>query len=171
LANLKNSSTPEKEEKTTKLSFVIHVSSHANESLAVTLSNRLRTNGFDAYWVPVRISKEIQIYRVYVGRFSDWNQAHRIVRILRKKPFGGHATAIPYPFALQVGEAGSLTEARMLLESLRKSGFSGLLLVSHKDSNGILFRVVIGAYKKTGNATWMLQQLKQSDFVSKLISP
>ncbi len=158
-------------EKTIKLSFVIHVSSHANESSVVSLTNRLRQNGFDAYWVPVRISKEIQIYRIYVGRFSDWDQAQRVVRILRKKPFGGHATAIPYPFALQVGEANSLTEARMLLESLRKSGLSGLLLVSYSEPAEIHFRVVVGAFKKADNATWILQQLKQSGFIGKLISP
>ena len=158
-------------EKTIKLSFVIHVSSHAVESLAVSLVNRLRKNGFDAYWVPVRISKAIQIYRVYVGRFSDWDQAQRVVRILRKKPFGGHATAIPYPFALQVGEANSLTEARMLLESLRKSGLSGLLLVSYNKPARIHFRIVVGAFKKADNATWILQQLKQSGFAGKLISP
>ena len=158
-------------EKTIKLSFVIHVFSHANESSAVSLVNRLRKNGFDAYWVPVRISKAIQIYRVYVGRFSDWDQAQRVVRILRKKPFGGHATAIPYPFALQVGEANSLTEARMLLESLRKSGLSGLLLVSYNEPARIHFRIVVGAFKKADNATWILQQLKQSGFAGKLISP
>ncbi|MEE3346595.1 MAG: SPOR domain-containing protein [Nitrospinota bacterium] len=158
-------------EKTIKLSFVIHVSSHAVESSAVSLVNRLRKNGFDAYWVPVRISKAIQIYRVYVGRFSDWDQAQRVVRILRKKPFGGHATAIPYPFALQVGEANSLTEARMLLESLRKSGLSGLLLVSYNEPARIHFRIVVGAFKKADNATWILQQLKQSGFAGKLISP
>ena len=158
-------------EKTIKLSFVIHVSSHAVESSAVSLVNRLRKNGFDAYWVPVRISKAIQIYRVYVGRFSDWDQAQRVVRILRKKPFGGHATAIPYPFALQVGEANSLTEARMLLESLRKSGLSGLLLVSYNKPARIHFRIVVGAFKKADNATWILQQLKQSGFAGKLISP
>ena len=158
-------------EKTTKLSFVIHVSSHADEPSAVSLVNRLRENGFDAYGVPVRISKEIRIYRTYVGRFSDWDQAQRVVRILRKKPFGGHATAIPYPFALQVGDASSLTEARMLLESLRKSGLSGLLLVSYDETTGIHFRVVVGAFKKADNATWVLQQLKQSGFTGKLISP
>ena len=158
-------------EKTIKLSFVIHVSSHANESSVVSLTNRLRQNGFDAYWVPVRISKEIQIYRIYVGRFSDWDQAQRVVRILRKKPFGGHATAIPYPFALQVGEANSLTEARILLGSLRKSGLSGLLLVSYSEPAEIHFRVVVGAFKKADNATWILQQLKQSGFIGKLISP
>ena len=158
-------------EKTIKLSFVIHVSSHAVESSTVSLVNRLRKNGFDAYWVPVRISKAIQIYRVYVGRFSDWDQAQRVVRILRKKPFGGHATAIPYPFALQVGEANSLTEARMLLESLRKSGLSGLLLVSYNEPARIHFRIVVGAFKKADNATWILQQLKQSGFAGKLISP
>ena len=158
-------------EKTIKLSFIIHVSSHAVESSAVSLVNRLRKNGFDAYWVPVRISKAIQIYRVYVGRFSDWDQAQRVVRILRKKPFGGHATAIPYPFALQVGEANSLTEARMLLESLRKSGLSGLLLVSYNEPARIHFRIVVGAFKKADNATWILQQLKQSGFAGKLISP
>jgi cell division septation protein DedD len=159
------------EEKILKLSFVIHVSSHAKESLAVSLTNRLRENGFDAYWVPVRISKGVQIYRVYVGRFSDWNQAHRVVKVLRKKPFGGHATAIPYPFSLQVGEFNSLTEAKILLESLRKSGLSGLLLVSHKEPAGVLFRVVVGAFKKADNSTWMLRQLRQSGFVGKLISP
>ena len=158
-------------EKTIKLSFVIHVSSHANEFSVVSLTNRLRQNGFDAYWVPVRISKEIQIYRIYVGRFSDWDQAQRVVRILRKKPFGGHATAIPYPFALQVGEANSLTEARILLGSLRKSGLSGLLLVSYSEPAEIHFRVVVGAFKKADNATWILQQLKQSGFIGKLISP
>jgi hypothetical protein len=162
---------PENEEKMIKLSFVIHVSSHANESLAVSLTNRLRKNGFDSYWAPVRISKGILIYRVYVGRFSDWNQAQRLVHILRKRSFAGHATAIPYPFALEVGKVGSLTEARMLLESLRKSGLSGLLLVSHEEPTGVHFRVVVGAFKKADNATWILQQLKQSGFVGELISP
>lgn len=153
------------------LSFVIHVSSHSNKPSAISLTNRLRENGFDAYWAPVRMSREISIYRVYLGRFSDWNQAHRVVRILRKKPFGGHATAIPYPFALQVGEPDSLKDARVLLESIRKSGLSGLLLVSHNESVGVRFRVVVGAFKKPGNATWMLQQLKQSGFKGELISP
>ncbi|MBT5551948.1 MAG: hypothetical protein HOJ79_15880 [Nitrospina sp.] len=171
LAKPRDLDKPVNEEKMIKLSFVIHVSSHANESLAVTLTNQLRENGFDAYWAPVRISMEIQIYRVYIGRFSDWNQAHRVVRILRKKSFAGHATAIPYPFALEVGKVSSITEARMLLESLRKSGLSGLLLASHKEPAGLHLRVVVGAFKKADNATWILQRLKQSGFVGTLISP
>jgi hypothetical protein len=158
-------------EKTIDLSFVIHVSSHADKTSTVSVTNRLRENGFDAYWVPVRISSKLWIYRVYVGRFSDWNQAHRVVRVLRGKDFGGHATAIPYPFALQIGEVNSLIEARMLLESLRKSGLSSLLLVSHNESTGTHFRVVVGAYKKARNAAWMLRQLKRSGFTGKLISP
>lgn len=153
------------------LSFVIHVSSHANKSSTVSVTNQLRENGFDAYWVPVRVFRGLQIYRVYVGRFSDWNQAHRVIKVLSKKSFGRHATAIPYPFTLQVEEAGSLMEARMLLESLRKSGLSGLLLVSYEEPRGIIFRVVVGAFKKADNATWMRQQLKQSGFAGKLISP
>lgn len=153
------------------LAFVIHVSSHANKSSAFSLTNRLRENGFDAYWAPVRMSEDTFIYRVYVGRFSDWGQAHRVVRILRKKPFGGHATAIPYPLTLQVGEAKSLQEARMLLESLRKSRLSGLLLVSYDEPVGIRFRVVVGAFKKEDNAIWMIRRLKQSGFSSELISP
>jgi len=59
----------------------------------------------------------------------------------------------------------------MLLESLRKSGLSGLLLVSYGEPAGIHFRVVVGAFKKADNATWILQQLKQSGFIGKLISP
>jgi hypothetical protein len=117
------------------------------------------------------MSEDTFINRVYVGRFSDWGQAQRVVRILRKKPFGGHATAIPYPLTLQVGEAKSLQEARMLLESLRKSRLSGLLLVSYDEPVGIRFRVVVGAFKKEDNAIWMIRRLKQSGFSSELISP
>ena len=36
---------------------------------------------------------------------------------------------------------------------------------------GINFRVVVGAFKKAYNATWMLQQLKQFGFAGELISP
>ena len=153
------------------LSFVIHVSSHSNKTAALSLTNQLRENGFDAYWAPVRMSADTFIYRVYVGRFSDWNQAHRVVRILRKKPFGGHSTAIPYPLALKVGETNTLQEARVILESLRKSGLSGLLLASYDEPTGTHFRVVVGAFKKAGNATWMRQQLKRSGFAGELISP
>ncbi len=153
------------------LSFVIHVSSHANESSAVSLVNQLRENGFDAYWAPIKILDVMQIYRVYVGRFADWHQAQRGVKALKNNSFGGLATAIPYPYALQVGEEATLADARALLESLRKSRFSGLLLVSYREPVGVYFRVVVGAYKKEGNATWMFQKLKQSGFEGKLISP
>jgi cell division septation protein DedD len=57
------------------------------------------------------------------------------------------------------------------LGSLRKSGLSGLLLVSYSEPAEIHFRVVVGAFKKADNATWILQQLKQSGFIGKLISP
>jgi hypothetical protein len=153
------------------LSFVIHVSSHSNKAEALSLTNQLRKNGFDAYWAPFRMSINTFIYRVYVGRYSDWSQAHRVVQILRTKPFGGHATAIPYPLALKVGEPDSLQDARMILESLRKIGLSGLLLASYSEHLGVHFRVVVGAFKKAYNATWMLQQLKQFGFSGELISP
>lgn len=153
------------------LSFIIHVSSHSKKIAAVNLTNKLRGNGYDAYWAPVRMSRDTLIYRVYVGRFSDWNQAHRVVRILRKKSFGGHATAIPYPLALKVGESNTLKEARAILEALRNSGLSGLLLASYNEPEGIHFRVVVGAFKKAGNVDWMLQQLKRSGFTGELISP
>ena len=153
------------------LPFVIHISSHPNKSSALSLTNQLRYKGFDAYWVPVKISADVFIYRVYVGRFSDWKQAHRFVQILRKQTFGSHATAIPYPFTLQVGMASSLKDARVLLQSLRKFGFSGLLLVSYNELIGTSFRVVVGAFKSAGNSKWLLRRLKQSGFAGELISP
>ena len=64
------------------------------------------------------MSIDIQVYRVYIGRFSNWDQAHRVVQILRGKRLAGHATAIPYPFILRVGEVSSIVEARELIEKL-----------------------------------------------------
>ena len=112
------------------LLFVIHVSSHSNKPEAISASNNLRENGYNAYTAPVRVSKDIQIYRVYIGRFANWDQAHRVVQSLRGKRLAGHATAIPYPFTLRVGEVGSIVQARELIEKLRLKEISSFLSIS-----------------------------------------
>ena len=112
------------------LLFVIHVSSHSNKPEAISTSKSLRKNGCDAYTAPVRVSIDIQIYRVYIGRFANWDQAHRVVQSLRGKRLAGHATAIPYPFTLRVGEVGSIVQARELIEKLRLKEISSFLSIS-----------------------------------------
>lgn len=151
--------------------FIIHVSSHPKKSEAVSITNKLRGNGFDAYWAPVQISRDISIYRVYIGRFVNWSQAHRVVKILRGKRLAGHATAIPYPFALQVGDVASLIEARQLIEKLRSKGLSGLLLISSQEPQKERFRVLVGAFKKQENAIWMMQRLEQAGFRFERVTP
>lgn len=162
----------ENEKSSKNLPFVIHGSSHSNESEAISISNKLRENGYDAYTAPVRISKDIQIYRVYIGRFATWNQARRVVKVLRGKRLSGHATAIPYPFTLQVGEVSSIVESRQLLEKLRKTEISGLLSITKGGyQEGVQFRVFVGAFKKPENAVWMMQMLKEAGFSFKRIRP
>ena len=46
-----------------------------------------------------------------------------VVQILRGKRLAGHATAIPYPFILRVGEVCSMVEARKIIEKFRLKGF------------------------------------------------
>lgn len=152
--------------------FVIHVSSHSMETEAVIISNKLRENGYDAYTAPVQISKGINIYRVYIGRFTNWDQAHRMITILRVNKYAGYATVIPYPFALDVGEVNSIVEARQLLEKLRLKKISGFLSVSSSGiDGGVQFRVLVGAFKKPENAVWLKQKLKEEGFSFKQISP
>jgi len=151
--------------------FVIHTSSHSNKPKAVSVSNNLRKNGFDSYIAPVRISKDIKIYRVYIGRFANWNQAHRVVQTLRRERLAGHATASPYPFTLQVGEVDSIVKARELLEKLRSNGISGFLSISRVEPKGMQFAVFVGAFKKPENAVWLMQRLQREGFNFKQISP
>ena len=113
-----------------KFPFVIHVFSHSNKPETISTSNSLRKNGYDAYTAPVRVSIDIQIYRVYIRRFANWDQAHRVVQTLRGKRLAGHATAIPYPFTLRVGEVGSIVQARELIEKLRLKEISSFLSIS-----------------------------------------
>ena len=154
-----------------KFPFVIHVSSHSNKPDAISASNNLRKNGYDAYTAPVRVSKDIQIYRVYISRFANWDQAHRVVQALRGKRLAGHATAIPYPFTLRVGEVDSIVKARQLIEKLRLKGISSFLSVSSGELESIKFEVFVGAFKKPDNATWLMQRLEQEGFDFKQISP
>jgi cell division septation protein DedD len=152
--------------------FVIHVSSHSRETESISVSNKLRQNGYDAYFAPVRISKHINIYRVYIGRFTTWEQAHRIVKILGESRLAEYAVVIPYPFALQIGKVGSVLEAKELLERLRQKGISGLLSISNKWSlKGIRLAVYVGAFKKPENAVWLAKKLKHAGFSFKQIRP
>jgi len=154
-----------------KFPFIIHVSSHSNKPEAISASNNLRENGYDAYTAPVRVSKDIQIYRVYIGRFANWDQAQRVVQALRGKRLAGHATAIPYPFTLRVGEVDSIVKARQLIEKLRLKGVSSFLSISSGESEGSKFEVFVGAFKKPDNAIWLMKVLEQGGFNFKQISP
>ncbi len=154
-----------------KFPFVIHVSSHSNKLEAISASNNLRENGYDAYTAPVRVSKGIQIYRVYLGRFANWGQAYRVVQALREKRLARHATAIPYPFALRVGDVGSIVEGRQLIEELRIKGVSSFLSISSGEPEGIKFEVLVGAFKKPDNAIWLMKVLEREGFNFKQISP
>ena len=152
--------------------FVIHVSSHSRETEAISVSNKLRQNGYDAYSAPVRISKDINIHRVYVGRFTTWEQARRTVKILGESRLAEYAVVIPYPFTLEVGKVSSILEARELLESLRQKGISGLLSISNSlSSKGMQLGVYVGAFKKPENAIWLKKKLKHAGFSSKQIRP
>jgi hypothetical protein len=154
-----------------KFPFVIHASSHSNKPEAISTSNNLRGNGYDAYIAPVRVSKNIQIYRVYIGRFANWDQAYRVVQALRRKRLASHAAAIPYPFTLRVGEVDSIVKARQLIEKIRQIGVSSFLSVSSEESEGIKFEVFVGAFKKPDNAIWLMKELEQGGFSFKQVSP
>jgi hypothetical protein len=154
-----------------KFPYVVHVSSYSNQLEATSASNNLRKNGYDAYTAPVRVSKNIQIYRVYIGRFINWSQAHRMVIALRGKRLARYATAIPYPITLRVGEVDSIMAARQLIEKLRLRGISSFLSISSEEPEGVKFEVFVGAFKKPNNAIWLMKKLEQGGFNFKQISP
>ena len=154
-----------------KFPYVVHVSSHSNQLEATSASNNLRKNGYDAYTAPVRVSKNIQIYRVYIGRFINWSQAYRMVSALRGKRLARYATAIPNPITLRVGEVDSIVAARQLIEKLRLKGISSILSISSEEPEGIKFEVYVGAFKKPNNAIWLMKKLEHGGFNFKQISP
>jgi hypothetical protein len=98
--------------------LVVFLMAPPNKPEAISTSNSLRKKGCDAYTAPIRVSLDIQIYRVYICRFANWDQAHRVVQALRGKHLVGHATAISYPFTLRVEEVGSIVGATELIEKL-----------------------------------------------------
>ena len=154
-----------------KFPYVVHVSSHSNQLEATSASNNLRKNGYDAYTAPVRVSKNIQIYRVYIGRFINWSQAHRMVSALQVKGLARYATAIPYPITLRVEEVDSIVAAHQLIEKLRLKGISSFLSISSEEPEGVKFEVFVGAFKKPNNAIWLMKKLEQGGFNFKQISP
>lgn len=159
-------------ERVTNSPYVIHVSSHVTATEALRVVHRLREQGYNSYLSDMKISKTRKIYRVYVGRFTDWNLTREFSFTLRNLKIGENAIPTQHPYAILAGEYGSENEANERVDSLRIQGLSPFLFSASEDGFSVpVFKVYLGAFMKKKDASMISKQLQQLGIAYSLVSP
>ena len=152
--------------------FVLHVSSHIDLPTATRVVNQLRKKGLSAYSCPLFISAKQKIYRVYVGRWPDWELAGKITSQVKRMESGRFAVSISAPYTLEAGAYRSEKEANEQIKFLRSQNFSPFLFVTgEKDFLEQHYRVLIGAFTSRSQAQTLSSILKEVGIATAMISP
>jgi len=134
-----------------KAPIVIHASTQVNFSSSTDLVDELRLIGFNAYFSPTFVTETKKIYRIFVGRFSEWRPAEELTRSLKKIDMTRNAVAMRFPYVLQAGKHLTREDAEKQIKELRAKGLSGIMF-SDKS-------VFIGAFQVKENAERMARDM------------
>jgi cell division septation protein DedD len=152
--------------------FVIHVSSHISARESGEVIGELRNEGYNAYLSFVKISPTRNIYRVYVGRFTDWDLARELALDLRSLKIGEHAIPTQHPYAVEVGDYSSEEDAAEKMDSLRAQGLSPFLFTTSEDGFfSPRFRVYLGAFIKAAEAVTLAEALQEMEIPHSIVTP
>ena len=159
-------------ERVTNSPYVIHVSSHVTVAEALRVVHRLREQGYNSYLSDMKISKTRKIYRVYVGRFTDWNLTREFAFTLRNLKIGENAIPTQHPYAILAGEYGSESEANERVDALRIQGLSPFLFSASEDGFSVpVFKVYLGAFMKKKDASAIAKQLQELSIAHSIVFP
>jgi len=134
-----------------KAPIVIHASTQVNFSSSTDLVDELRLLGFNAYFSPAFVTETKKIYRIFVGRFSEWKPAEELTRSLKKIDITRNAVPMSFPYVLQAGKHLTREDAEKQIKELRAKGLSGIMF-SDKS-------VFIGAFQVKENAERMARDM------------
>lgn len=152
--------------------IVVHASTKLNRADAVKVLNELRGQGWHAYIAPLYVTPVKKIYRVLVGRQSEWNGAEDLTRQIRLLKESRFAAPKRFPYALMAGEFLKEDEAAALAETLRQKGVSTYL---HSAGGGNfpnpVTQVLIGAFLEKENAERYAGELGKAGINTSLVSP
>ena len=152
--------------------YVVHVTSHVTHEEARKTVDKLRKAGYDAYLTELKVTKSKRIYRVYVGRYSNWDLASESAMELRNLKFCENSIPSPHPWTIQVGNFLSSDDAEEKLDSLRILGLSPFLFtISESAFSFPAFRVYLGAFIKENQARQMMADLELLEIPHTLVTP
>jgi len=152
--------------------YVIHASSHLDYTAATKASNLLRKRGLEAYTSPVELPGGKSIYRIYIGRFADWELTQEIALEVRKIDAGRDAIPVHLPYTVQLGIYDAETEAVERVQKLRTQGFSAFVYTSSEHNfSHPEFRVFLGAFDSRQNAEQVSLKLSALNIVSSPKTP
>lgn len=151
--------------------YVIHVSSHADARSAQKAAARWIKLGLSAYFVPLNLTQDRVVYRVFVGRFSEKSLAEQIAKSLRTQKFGRYAIAAPIPYSLLAGSYGSEKDALERIKYLRDRGVSSFLFSTcERNFSHPSFKVMVGAYSQKEEVRSIQRRLTELGVSTRLIA-
>lgn len=152
--------------------FVIHASSHRDYPTAIKVSNQLRKQGYSAYPSVIKAFNNQDIFRVFIGRYSDWNLVSEVTRDVRKLDISRTAVPLRSQYAILTGVYGTEAEAQQNVEMLRLKGFAPFMFMTGGNNfSNPTFQVLLGAYEKEAETNRISEKLAMLNIPYRLATP
>ncbi len=152
--------------------YVIHASTKIDKLDSTQLVNQLRELGFAAYSAPLYVGPSREIYRVFVGRFSEKEHSEKVSAVLRDTGLTPFAVALEIPYSLEIGEFLDEENALEKSKMIQGKGYSSFLFSlkeSGKEEANV--KVFLGAFLKKENAIRMSKELTANSIDWNLVTP
>jgi tetratricopeptide (TPR) repeat protein len=147
------------------LPYTIQVSAYRNPQTSNRVAKKLIASGDPAFTSPIDISGKGRWYRVYIGNYTNLEEAKSAAADLKKRKFR-YVNIAKKPYTVQVGLPVSASEAEKLKSALEARGYLAYSLPVAGNTDRV--RVLIGAFESNEAAAQLSQKLKKDGFNPKI---
>ncbi|QPJ66705.1 MAG: hypothetical protein G3M78_15360, partial [Candidatus Nitrohelix vancouverensis] len=148
-----------------KIPYTAHLSSHPYWEDAVIEVTRLRKAGVQAHVAPYHFAKDQKIFRIFSGRFADWDSANDWVDALKKSGVVENAAPWQMPYALSLGVHKNIDDAEEWVHRLAQKKISAYYYGQTENNfSNPAWHVLTGMYATEKETTAGRKELQDQGF-------
>ena len=153
-----------------KLPFTVQISSSRSQQQCYRVAAMLRRTGYPAFTASITLKDQGLWHRIFVGSFATREEAEKTRQNLEKDEIpDGMIRSMPY--AVQIGNAGSLESLKSLRDKLSAMQYMPYTsYVRETTSNQPQTRLLIGAYETKEDATNLLAALRSEGLTAIVVN-
>jgi len=147
--------------------YSVHTESFQQRELALNYVKQLRQNGYEAFFIPAKVSDTIW-YRVVVSGFPTEDSAKVVAEQLKRQTPDNYASYVRLPYALWLGGFTSKADAERFRQSIPENYAPYVLKIQPKQGTAT-YGVFVGAFEDTLDCAALSQRLTREGITNTIV--